>query len=171
MWLHHDASWWALALAILALILMLPVNLLANFMTPILKNWWAERSAAATRTLIEALEKQLVDHEQYKEMSEGEDYILMATEGLSMLLALCTSMLSVVLLSLVAFATPTPSADDRHPVMLLAVFSALAAFLIGIIGFGRISKFRRTRSPFVRAGLRKNIGQLKDRLAQRNLPS
>ena len=59
MWIHHDAAWWALVLAIVALVLMLPVNLLANFMTPILKNWWAGRSLKTLDQRIGKLEKWL----------------------------------------------------------------------------------------------------------------
>lgn len=43
-------------------------------------------------------EGQLAEYQQYPMLSDGEDYILRATEALSMLLALCVTMLAVVLL-------------------------------------------------------------------------
>jgi hypothetical protein len=168
MWLHHDASWWALVLAILALILMYPVSLLANLTTPVLKNWWAERSVASLKKRITNLEKQLVDYEQYPELSEAETYILLATEALSMMLGLCITMLAVVLIVLSQYGMPTVSAHDKMPIVLLALVSGSMAFLLGVIGFGRITKFRTQRSPFDRNNLRKYVGQLKEKLAKRN---
>jgi hypothetical protein len=164
MWLHHDSSWWALVLAILALVLMLPLNLFANLVTPILKSWWAERSAAATRKRIAALEKQLSDYE-LKELSEAEDYILRSTEVLSMLFSFCISMIAVVLLILVGYLMPTVSPHDKAPIVALAVISTFSSFVIGILTFGRISRFRLRRSPSYRKTLRNNVEQLKGRLA------
>src|SRR6266550_4235035 len=102
MWMHHDLAWWGVFLAVVALIAMLPVSILANILTPKLKNWWAERSEASTRKRIETLEKILADYEQnYKELSASEDYILKGIEALGMVGTVCIEILAVVLLVVV----------------------------------------------------------------------
>jgi hypothetical protein len=72
MWMHHDASWWALVLAIVALVLMIPVNLFANFMTPILKNWWATRSEGSLRKPISRLDAELQENVNKESFSRVE---------------------------------------------------------------------------------------------------
>jgi hypothetical protein len=83
---------------ITALLSAYPISLVANLTSPAVKNWWSERSTAALRRRIAKLEGQLAEYQQYPMLSDGEDYILRATEALSMLLALCVTMLAVVLL-------------------------------------------------------------------------
>jgi phosphate/sulfate permease len=164
--MHHDLAWWGTFLAVVALVLMLPVSIAANILTPILKNWWAERSDASTQKRIESIEKQLADYEQYAELSEGVDYVLMATEALAMLLGLCNTMLAVILLLLVTFDLPTVSVPDKRPFALLALVAGLGTFLIGLVVFGRFSRFRQKRSPFNRNMLRNYIAKLREKLAK-----
>jgi hypothetical protein len=164
--MHHDLAWWGMFLAVLALILMLPVSIVANLLTPMLKNWWAQRSAASVRKRIEKLERQLADYEQYQELSEGLDYVLMATEALSMLLGLCVTMLCVTLLFLSEIAPPSMNVTEKRPVVFLALFAGFAACLVGLVVFGKFSRFRQKRSPFNRNVLRNYIEKLKKKLAR-----
>jgi hypothetical protein len=122
------------------------------------------------RKRIENLEKQLADYEQHEELSEGEDYILLASEALALLLELCVSMLAVVLLTLMWFASPTVSSAEKRPIVLLALTAGVTGFLISVIVFGRFSTFRRKRSPIQRIALKRSIEKLKERLAQKTSP-
>lgn len=174
MWPRKDLSWWAFVLSVLALVGAYPFSLLANLTTPLLKNWWAERSVASIDKRIEKLEKQLADYEKHPKLSEGVDYVLRATEGLSLLLGLCVTMLSVVLLVLIAYVPLTATVQDKRPIVVFALVGATSAFLIGIVAFGRFSRFRHERSPFDRNVLRKYVKQLKEKkekLAQRTSPN
>ena len=162
---HHDAGWWGVALGIAALILAYPIGLLATLTGPGIKNWWAERSVAAIKARIQQLEKQLEDYEQYKELTEGEDYILRATEALGMLFLVCILMLAVVLLSIISIAPAT--FYDRNAVMGLALGALIFGFIVSFMLFTHYSLFRTRRSPADRQLLRKALNSLKDTLAQR----
>jgi len=167
MWPHRDLGWWGFVISVVALLGAYPLSLLANLTSPALKNWWAERSIASTRKRIDKLEKQLAEYMQEPALTEGEDYILRATEALSMLLALCVTMLAVLLMSLASFAPATVSNHDKEPLVALALVGAVCAFLIGIVAFGRFSRFRRKRSPIDRNNLNKYIDELKKKLSQK----
>jgi heme A synthase len=167
MWPHRDLGWWGFVISLMALLGAYPLSLLANLTSPALKNWWAERSIASTRKRIDKLEKQLAEYMKDPALTEGEDYILRATEALSMLLALCVTMLAVLLMSLAWFAPVTVSNHDKEPLVALALVGAVCAFLIGIVVFGRFSRFRRKRSPIDRNYLNKYIEELKKKLDQK----
>jgi hypothetical protein len=167
MWPHKDLGWWGFVISIIALLSAYPLSLLANLTSPALKNWWAERSVASTRKRIDQLERQLAEYMQYPALSEGEDYILRATEALSMLLALCVTMLAVLLMAVAWFAPATVSNHDKQPLVALALTGGIIAFLIGVVIFGRFSRFRGKRSPIDRNNLNKYIDELKKKLSQR----
>jgi hypothetical protein len=168
MWLHKDLGWWAFVISVVALVLVYPLEVLAHITAPWWKNWWAERSIASTRKRIDKLEKLLADNEQrYKVLSEGEDYILNGLAGLGLLATFCVELLVVVLLAITSFATPTVSSHDKAPVVAAALFAAAFAYLVGYATFLKLSVFRRNRSPRIRNAMRKNIEELKQRLAKR----
>jgi hypothetical protein len=167
MWPHKDLGWWGFVISITALLGAYPISLVANLTSPAVKNWWSERSKASLQERIAKLEGQLAEYQQYPTLSEAEDYILRATEALSMLLALCVTMLAVVLVTLAQFAPVTVSDHDKQPLLALALVGGIIAFLIGVVIFGHFSRFRRKRSPDDRKSLKKYIEDLKQKLSQR----
>jgi hypothetical protein len=44
MWPHKDLGWWGVVVGIACLVLTVPLNILANFLTPKLRVWWTIRS-------------------------------------------------------------------------------------------------------------------------------
>jgi thiosulfate reductase cytochrome b subunit len=155
-----DAGTWGLYISVLALILIVPLNIASNIVTPKFLNWWAERSSASIRKRVGKLEKQLADHEKFPAISEGEDYILRATEALTMLGGLCSMNLALLLLLLTALL---PSSVDKRQVFSLVMFSLLMTALICIVVALRFSRFRTQRSPFDRDVLRKYIERLRQK--------
>lgn len=167
MWLHRDLAWWGVFLGALALLLMFPANIVANLVTPKLKNWWSERSAASTRKRIEKLEKELASSEQYKELSELEDYAVKAIEGIGILAVVCLGILAITLLTdttSVRLVTAFPGI--RLGMVILALFSVVFGFLINFLVFNKLGELRKKQSPFDRKVLRKSIENLKAKLAR-----
>ena len=76
MWLGHDLTWWGAMLGLVALLLMLPANLVANFLTPVLKDWWATRSIASLKRRINKMENTLVQVEAIPPFSPYEHCIV-----------------------------------------------------------------------------------------------
>jgi hypothetical protein len=163
--LPKDAGTWGLYISVLALILMVPFgiagSIAANIITPKFLNWWAGRSSTSIRKRIAKLEKQLADYEKFPAISEGEDYILRATDALSRLAGLCSMNLAVVLFLL---TTLLPSSVDKRPFFSVAMGSLLATALILAVVDLRLSRFRAERSTAVRDALRKYIEKLRQKL-------
>lgn len=168
MWPHKDLGWWAFVISIVSLVLVYPLEVLAHITAPRWKNWWAERSTASTRKRIDKLERQLADNERtYEVLSVAEDRILKGIEGVGLLVTFCVELLAIVLVTITSFASPTVSSHDKAPVVGVALFAVAFGYLIGYGTFVKISVFRRKRSPRVRSALRKNIEELKRRLAEK----
>jgi hypothetical protein len=75
-WLHHDLAWWGVFLAVVALVLMLPMNLIANMMTSKLKDWWAARSRTA---LLKRRDKLIGEKNAFRPdavLSEQQDWVI-----------------------------------------------------------------------------------------------
>jgi hypothetical protein len=58
MFLHHELGWWGFVLAVVALVLAYPLDVLAHLSSPIIRNWWAERSLKSLQKRIEKLENE-----------------------------------------------------------------------------------------------------------------
>jgi hypothetical protein len=168
--MHHDLAWWGVFLAVVGLILMFPVAVLANILTPKLKNWWAERSEASTKKRIEKLEQQLADCEQHEELSFAEDYLLKGIEALGIVGTMCVEILSI---TLAIVAKGTTLLEDIPPdrrfasaglLVMTALFSAAVGFIVSALVFKKIGVFRKLRSPLERSALRHSIEKLKARL-------
>jgi hypothetical protein len=166
MWLGHSASWWGLVLAILALFLMLPANLLANFMTPILKNWWAERSRKSLELRIERLKATLTEAEKFQPMTLTEDHIFMGIENLATLIQYSIQILAGCGLT-VASVFLLPSRTKIF--WLTEVF----VYVLVLINYSTsrntmrlIRNFHRRFGPIERVGLQMSIDKLTAKLAR-----
>jgi hypothetical protein len=147
MWLHHDASWWALILAILALLLMLPVNLLANFMTPLLKDWWAGRSVNALTERISRLQSNLSALEKSSVLTETESTLFRGMESITKLIW-NVGYFILAFLWIVADALIPQIAHAHHE-----AFWGLMVF-IGMIGYEYITAYRTIKNYRVRHSLK-----------------
>ena len=165
MWLGHDLSWWSFVVSVSALVLCIPLTVFGNILTPKLLNWWAERSIFSTRNRITALEKQLSDYEQFQPLSEAEDWILRGIESLGMM-----GVYSMVVLADLMLTIWDRTHLTGHQVIrldILALFTAVMAFVFMFIHYQQISTFRLKRSPVTRKYLRNSIDRLKNQLASK----
>jgi hypothetical protein len=169
---HHDLGWWGFVISIVALVAAYPLDLLAHMTSPRIKNWWAERSVRSLQMRIDKIEKQLAKYDHDKELSDGEYYLLKASEGLALLMGLCVNMVALVLILIVSKGEATLTgfegvSKDKIPVAFVALLGALTAFFIGTLGFRPFSKLREERSAIGRAATRKNLEELKQKLLTR----
>ena len=171
MLLHHDLSWWSFVLAALALVLMFPASIVANLVTPRLKNWWAERSESSIRRRIEKLESELAKQEKaYPALTEAEDLLLMGIEACGLIGAVGVQMLAVLIMvsGVVIVQLPKPLTigirELGMPLTVLAVVSLLMSTLLVFLIFSKLTRFRTDRSPRQRTAMRKSIAELKQKL-------
>ena len=155
--MHHDLGWWGFVLSVIALILLVPLNLLSNILTPKIQNWWAERSLANTRRRIQRIEEDLIE---YQEMSEVDDQILSGIEGVLLLVSLAVVLCAAILL----ISSEKVPVQEKRPLEMLAAVAAIATALF-VFGISTaFSRFRRRRSPFNRNIQRQYLEALKARL-------
>src|ERR1039457_5190637 len=175
MFLRHDLAWWGFVLAVAAIILAIPMDIVAHLLAPRIKNWWAERSESSTRNRITALEKRLSEYEaNYKQLSEAEDWMLKGIEAIGMIVATALTDLACILSltgdqksifnHLQEFMVP-------HPTNISIAFIAFATLFIVVAPilavFRPLGDFRKKRSPEVRKNLGKSIDELKRKLVMR----
>ena len=155
----HDLSWWSLALSILALVLMIPASILANFLTPTFVSWFLSRNKKSLDKRIAMLEQRLAELKKYPTISEAEDHILWGITQLKIRMSNLATMVFVV-----AFGALT--LVDSHSTA-LAAFSPILLLIVASDIFVTVrlryeKGFRYQRSPNVREGLQKSISELKD---------
>jgi O-antigen/teichoic acid export membrane protein len=159
MWLRHDASWWALVLAIAALVLMVPANVVSNVLTPLLLNWFATWSNAALERRIAKLENQLAELEKNPAIDEAQEQILWGITTLRMMaLSLSSALLLIFYVGLGMLVNPA-NPEFKH--LTLTVYAILAVTFMGTLRLRYAHDFRYKHSPTLRMGLRKAIDDLK----------
>lgn len=72
MWLHKGLDWWGFVLAVAALILAYPLEVVAHITAPKWKDWWATRSRTALEKRILELEWKLALIKNVKPLSDTE---------------------------------------------------------------------------------------------------
>ena|ERR1700676_3218468 len=169
MW-GHDASWWALVLAILALVLMLPVNLLANVMTPPLKNWWAGRSSAALTERIARVKRNLVAAEKNTPLTETESELFKALDSITQLVWAIGYFTLASLLVLGAILIPKTITQRMELIIGIAVFGTIISYRYALV-HRDIKGYRISHSRGYANTLRVTIteleGKLRDKLSGR----
>jgi hypothetical protein len=167
--MDHDAGWWSLLVAIVALLLTIPASVGANLLTPVLKNWWAARSIVSLRKRIKSLESELGYREMfYGNISEAEHYILLGIEVIGRCLSfILEAAATAFIAAFLGFHRSHPA-----PVKLL-----LCALFLGAMGGGggfamswqitKIASFRRNASPVNRAKYKRTIAKLKAELERK----
>jgi len=143
---------------------MLPANLLANFLTPVLKNWWAERSVASARKRVQKLEAELATIEKdHPETNQGLAAILTAVEGLSIVAYLSSVAILFALFTIVTADSLKVSKGLVIMNMILYVIT-LIMLLLMIYAIEKVTSFGKKISPRYRKSLRESIESLKKRL-------
>jgi uncharacterized membrane protein SirB2 len=160
-----DLTEWSFVISITALVLIIPLNVASNILTPMLKNWWASRSNKELSKRIARLEKELFLAEMLPVLSETEDEILIGIQRLFMHVGASVHLLLggvVVILNRVVQQTSSPVSQNFSTGFLFA-----AIFLnVGFTVFQRrqTREYRQPRSPVYRQRLRANIEQLKKKV-------
>ncbi len=166
----HGLDWWALVLAIAALVLAYPLSVLANISSPTIKNWWAERSIAALQKRLASLEAQLNDYKENEFLSEVEDRLLdlAYTASLAIQLIIAILMGSALLMYLVVIHL------DDSTVVRLFVYGVIIAGAIQIVLLRTtqrsLERFRRRRSRAARKALKLTVEELRVKLAEKQIP-
>src|SRR6267142_6869181 len=77
---------WTIGLWIAALVLALPISMLANIFTPKVSNWWSERSIASLKLRIAKLESNLATVQETPPWSPFEHSVMYALERIGWLI-------------------------------------------------------------------------------------
>jgi hypothetical protein len=86
MWLHKDLAWWAFVLALLALLLAYPLEVLAHLTAPMWRDWWATRTRKSLQIRIEQLQAELSRIQKFQLMSLTEEYIFRGIQHVATLI-------------------------------------------------------------------------------------
>jgi len=156
-WIPHDASSWGLFISILALILAFPLSLLANLLTPRIRNWWAERSINSLTHRIADLEKELAGLQE-PVISDGEDRILRAVTWIGAILTQFVGFFMLFALDLIHSGLPENYLRVGSTLVLVSTFAVQASIVFPS------AEFLRKRSQKHRERLKKGIEGLKARL-------
>jgi O-antigen/teichoic acid export membrane protein len=158
MW-GHDASWWALVLAIAALILMIPASMVSNVLTPLLLNWIASWSSAALEKRIAKLENELAELEKNPAIDEVQEQILWGiTTVRGMVLSLSTGVVLIFYVGIGMLANQTTRDYKR---LTITIWAMLIVSIVGLLKLRYTHDFRYKHSPTVRKQFRKAIEDLK----------
>jgi hypothetical protein len=171
MWLGHDLAWWGIVIASGSLILMFPVAIVANIVTPKLQNWWAQRSTSTLRARIEKLDMELADYvKNYELMSLTDDYILRGISILGAIGFLLIKFLTLVFGVLLIFSGHLGNSNDKlsfwemlGPIVLILMIEVLTR-LMKKSYFKKLVDYRGPRSPIYREYLSNSLSKLRSKL-------
>jgi hypothetical protein len=76
-----DPGTWGLYISVIALVLIVPLGILTNVLTPKLQNWWAGRSKASLEKRIEKLKHDLLVFKTSVLLTEAEQQIFRGLES------------------------------------------------------------------------------------------
>ena len=162
-WPLYDRNTWGLIFSVAALVLAFPLSLLANLLTPKLRNWWAERSVKTLSARINQLEWELMDAERFPMMTEVEDRLFAALFGIVTLIGVgfLFGLLAIGML----FTELNPSLAWSS--ILIVSIAAAVAMIAQVTFFGGSFKFVKKRSPKWRKMLEEQIEELKGKLGRK----
>jgi hypothetical protein len=158
-----DLSEWSIVISVTALLLVIPLNVVSNILTPMLKNWWATRSEASLRKRIQKLEARSSKMETLPLLSEFEAMLLIGIEVfIQFMMSISGMVLTLYALLRGLQHNPLDSLTSRF--ILIFLFAIMA---IGTRWQNFFSKFRLERSLKYREKLRKNIEGLRRKMERR----
>jgi Tfp pilus assembly protein PilN len=158
-WYTYDRATWAIIIGIAAIVLGFPLSLLANLLTPKIRNWWAERSVAALKKRIVKLDKALAKMQRLPLLSEDQTDLFAVVEIVTLAIVgmiwCCLGILHVLSESL---ANPSPYLVSLY-IIGGSILLAVALVLLMILG-----REVRKRSPTHRMMVEENINKLSAKL-------
>jgi len=159
-WLPKDKSTLGIILGLVAILLAIPLNLVANLVTPKIRNWWAERSVTGLKRRIAELQNELTKANQYPFISEGEDFILSIIKGI----IFCTGGILISFWGIVISAVVALRGKESIGLILYSVFAFM--FIMAFMYFlpRLIDKFLKRRSMHERQSMAENLKKLSAKL-------
>jgi hypothetical protein len=171
MWPHKDLGWWAFVLTVVGLVLLVPASIVANLITPKLKDWWAGRSLISLTNRIVKVRRSLEEMEKFPTLTETEDQILRNIATTCFLIfAVGYFMLTVVAVSMLV---ATQIFFPNEPYKLWHIISLATMWWILLMYFYRrrilqMRRYRHPRSPQVRADMKNSIAKLEAELQRKH---
>jgi hypothetical protein len=167
--LPRDAGTWALIISIIGLLLIFPLGILVNIVTPKLQDWWAARSVKALMSRIEKLTNKLFEIEANPPLNEFEDQMVTEFMFLKVFLrimglASCYAVIFIFMFLLTHTPANPPPPHRLGPALFTLVSFIMFTFLT-IIGLlitrpRELDGLYRRRSPAHRKQLKAQIVRL-----------
>jgi hypothetical protein len=160
-----DLGEWGFYLGVVALILALPLNILANFISPRLKDWWSTRSRHKLIQRISFLEARLLSGRAQPPMTPAEDEIHGLIYRMSSMIRVSFHLVYVtVLMMATAYGTSLPG--GKATIIGLFLMAAIGILFNQFEGLAQAEKRilwvdRTTRGQ---AQLQQQIDALKSKL-------
>ena len=166
-WPSYDRTTWGLVIGIVALILAFPLSLLANIVTPSIKNWWAERSVKSLKKRIVKLEAEFSRMKTFPMFSWMQYHTFHSMMNLAKLLAMSVHILigAALLPTIVSWHLQFGIKDGLA--MVLLMMNVLNYWVV----MGTTRDFIRRSSPPARRNLEIAIIKLKKELDRRHRPA
>jgi hypothetical protein len=159
-WLPKDKAMWGIILAIAAIVLAFPLSLLANLVTPKIRNYWAKRSVAGLKKRIASLESELARMEGISLFSHDVALLL----SFANLLAQCILSMMTCFLGIAVYLIQ--SLPIRFQLSVLGFI--IPAALLGGGGLRLLAiiekRYLDKKSPLHKRDLEKNIKELSAKL-------
>jgi HAMP domain-containing protein len=162
-WLPKDQATWGIVLAIAAILLTFPLSLLANLLTPKIRNWWAERSITSLQQRIGALENQLAKMKSHTLLSDDQLTLIRLSQRLARIafgFLLILGMIGIELLDEFPRKSHTFPGEALAALILMWV---LAALIID----KHVAQFMNIRSNKARERIAATIKELTNKLRAR----
>jgi hypothetical protein len=160
-WLPNDRATWGIVLAIAAIVLAIPFSLIANLITPKIRNWWAERSVAALKRRIAELERRLKMVETYDLLSESEEVIMVTLQRAGRVIDIGINSLIGGWVGHEIFRHPRSAST----IIVLSLIFVVTSILVAAFVLEPIQNCLRMRSSATRRKLREDILRLSVKLA------
>ena len=169
----HDLGTWGFIIALVALILAYPLDVLAHITLPIIRDWWAARSIAVLEKRRNVLSSQLDKLHGVPVIDVLSDIVLQSLQRIILAIG------QAVNLMIGAIAVTQSNFSFNWNLSEKSIFvlpTAKGIFMIVILGFnaywttsliGDLRKYRRDVSPRIREGIRAEVTKIEKALHKR----
>jgi hypothetical protein len=162
-WMHlpKDLREWGPSVAVIALVLAVPLNILPNVVAPRLLDWWRSRSVRKLKKRVAQLEARLTVLKQMPAFSEAEDLIYRANyTAHAPLLLFAYACYGGGILGTIRYWSVLPY---RYVIVCFLVISQGATYAAGVVVI-RMRRRWRQRTPLGQKKLQARIDKLKRKL-------
>jgi hypothetical protein len=141
-----DSATWSLYISIAAVILIVPLGILTNVITPKLQNWWAGRSRASLTRRVHKLRCELAMFQESVLLTEVEQHLFKAFESIMKFVwfvgYFVLSTLGILGLTLI----PKQTTERLSWAIAILVFLGIFTFIYGSM-LSRLAQYRQKHSP------------------------